>query len=144
MGLGFHEPGPKGVYIVNLDEETRLEFRSLGAPEFCDLEVSSEELEVILAPLDRNAFARVTLTGEDGVPLEELKARFSMYPNLQWHDRRSSFADPWRRAGEESLEGIYFRLLREKLEKASEEDLEIIQLAASLSDRILTAGEVTL
>ena len=144
MGLGFHEPGPKGVYIVTLDEETRIEFHSLGAPEFYDREISVEELYPLLAGTDKQAFLKITLTGENATPLEEVKERFASYPNIHWIDRRSGFADPWRRAGEESLEGLYFRLLREKLEKASEEDREIIRLAAKLSDRILTAEEVVL
>lgn len=144
MGLGFQEPGPKGAYIVNLDEEAGIDFHPLGAPCFYDLETPAEELAALPVSLEENAFARITLTGDEETPLEILKERFRAYPNIQWRDRRRPAADPWRRVGEESLEGLYFRLLREKLENASPEDRELIELAARLSDRILEHQEVAL
>lgn len=144
MGLGFHEPGPKGVYIVTLEREVRAEFRSLGAPEFFEETCEPEELELLLAGREKDAFLKLTLTGADETPLDILRQRFRTYPHIFWNDRREAPRDPWRRVGEETLEGLYFKRLRQKLEEASPEDRELILLAARLSDRILTAEEVVL
>lgn len=144
MGRGFDESGSKGVYIVHLNEEAQLRFVSLDAPEFRTAELPDSELDGFLGSARKENFYRITLTGEMAQPLEEIMAAYAHLPNLEWIDLRYAPADPWARAGEESLEGIYFRLLREKLEKASGEEREIIELAAKLSGEILEHREVAL
>jgi len=62
------------------------------------------------------------------------------FPNLTLRDHREGLRNLWEAAGEDSLEGIYFRLLREKLE----EDGEIARLAAEISRKLLDGREVAL
>ena len=76
--------------------------------------------------------------------MERYQENWKAFPNIQWVDRRLPPPDPWSRIGEDTLEGVYFRLLREKLEHSGEEDREIIELAAKLSAGILEHREVAL
>ena len=144
MGLGFDEPGPKGVYIVELEENVRLRRVSLDGPEFYDLELNEAQLEIAPEGRDPRHFYRITVTGEGNTPLEGALERWKAFSCLQVTDRRMPAPDPWSRIGEDTLEGVYFRLLREKLDRADGEDREIIDLAAKLSAGILEGREVTL
>ena len=144
MGRGFDEPGPKGVYILELEEKIRLRFVSLDLPEFYDLEVRGGESENLPAGRNPEHFYRITLVGEGETHMERYQENWKAFPNIQWVDRRLPPPDPWSRIGEDTLEGVYFRLLREKLEHSGEEDREIIELAAKLSAGILEHREVAL
>jgi hypothetical protein len=86
----------------------------------------------------------VTLTGSSGEPVWRLKERYRGMPNLEFIDRREEKADLWDRAGEDTLEGTYFRLLREKMDRAELEEAEVFRLAAEISRRILDGKEVAL
>jgi DNA repair exonuclease SbcCD nuclease subunit len=146
MGRGYDETGEKGVYIVELGDQTEIRFVSLDTPRFYDLEVDTDTQspEDVLPATDNSSFFRVTLTGSGGEALEQLKARFGGRRNLEWIDRREAKQNPWDRIGEDTLEGNYFRLLREKMDQAEGEAAEQIALAAELSLKILMGKEVVL
>jgi hypothetical protein len=146
MGRGYDETGEKGVYIVELGDQTEIRFVSLDTPRFYDLEVDTDTKspEDVLPATDNSSFFRVTLTGSGGEALEQLKARFGGLRNLEWIDRREAKQNPWDRIGEDTLEGNYFRLLREKMDQAEGEAAEQIALAAELSLKILMGKEVVL
>ena len=85
-------------------------------------------------------FYRVTLTGCGQVDAAELKRKFSMFPNLELRDNTEEPLDIWGSAGEDTLEGVYFRLLKEQLK----EDPETVKLAAEISRKLLRGREVKL
>ena len=78
---------------------------------------------------------RITLTGSGNVDLEKLRRQFAGYPNLQLRSRMTS--DPWEDAGEDSLLGVYLRLLQQS-------DDPHAALAAELSRQLVMGEEVEL
>ena len=146
MGRGYDETREKGVYIVELEERAKLRFVPLDTPRFFDLEVDmgSQSPEDVLPPEDEKNFYRITLRGNLEESLVNLRQRHSAIANLEWIDLREEPVDLWENAGEDTLEGIYFRILREKLEKADAADAEQIRLAAEISRKILGGREVAL
>ena len=68
-----------------------------------------------------------------------MQKRFAAFPNLTFRDRTEAVPDLWSEAGEDTLTGVYFRMLRE----ISETDPRA-ELAAKISQRILSGGEVSL
>ena len=141
MGRGFDETGEKGVYLVDMDGTASIRFVSLDTPRFYDLEGNAGDLENILPPVESQDFFRLTVTGSGEHSLEDWKARL---PHLEIIDRRQKQEDLWSRAGEDTLEGVYFRLLRQKLEQADPAGMESVLLAAEISRKILDGGEVAL
>lgn len=151
MGRGFDELDAKGVLIVTLDDrgcETR--FLPLDTPRFFDLTCeagndTAASLSRLLPAVGSDDFYRVTVTGESE-PLDTglLERMFSRFPNLVLRDRTEPPMDIWANVGEDSLEGVYFGLLRQQLETADEDTREKILLAAKLSRRILENREVKL
>lgn len=152
MGRGFDETGPKGVYLVDLDGAgARAEFLPLGARTYYDLSLAAGEdpaaaLDLLPGEPGRDIY-RVTFTGEsqalDLPALEkELSPRFYA---LSLRDATRPKADLWRTAGDDSLEGRYFALLRQAAEGAGDEtQRRRLILAARLSRRILDGGEAEL
>ena len=142
MGRGFDETGEKGVLIVTLAESAQAEFIPLGLPQFHDLTVDVQgnavaALRNALPPVCTSDSYRVTLTGEaEEINLAALKNLFPHIPHLLMRDATQPPTDLWANAGEDSLEGIYFDLLRRQ-GKAGE-------LAAKISRRILNGQEVVL
>ena len=148
MGRGYDETGEKGCYIVDLDTKV-CRFVSLNAPGIFDLEVDTQEdaaasLDALLPPVQSNDFYRVTLTGSGEGSAEELKERFAHLPNLELRDQRTEKVDIWAAAGEDTLEGVYFRMLQQMLETADEKTAAQIRLAAEISRKLLDGREVTL
>ncbi len=151
MGRGFDELDAKGVLLVTLDDrgcDTR--FLPLNTPRFFDFvcEAGSNaavSLARLLPAAGSDDFYRITLTGESE-PLDTtlLEQEFSCFPNLTIRDRTEPPMDIWGNVGEDSLEGVYFGLLRHQLETADEDTREKILLAAKLSRRILENREVKL
>ena len=125
-------------------------FVSLGLPRFYDLSVpvdttAEASLEALLPPVGSPDFYRITLTGtSDPIDLSALMQRFSRFPNLILRDRTQLPADIWCRAGEDSLEGMYFKLLQDSLDGLGEEEQRIVRLAAKISRQILDGQEVAL
>ena len=141
MGRGYDETGEKGVYIVDIDGEASIRFVPLDTPRFYDLEADTGELESILPPVESKDFYRVTLTGSGEGSVEAWKDRL---PHLEIIDRRHEQEDIWSRVGEDTLEGVYFRLLRQKLDQADPAGAERILQAAEISRKILSGREVAL
>lgn len=151
MGRGFDELGPKGVLVATLDDAgCRAEFVALDTPRFyeltCDVSGGAEETLTRLLPAAQTQdFYRVILTGEWDTPdLDKLEKLFPHIPNLILRDRTEPPLDLWAGVGEDTLEGTYFRLLKEQLEGADEKTREQILLAARISRRILENREVKL
>ncbi len=151
MGRGYDEQGEKGVSIVTVDEDgATARFIPLDTPRFYDWEVSATDdpataLSRVLPPVGNGDFYRITLTGEsEPLDLDALAAAFSRFPNLLLRDRTVPPLDLWASAGEDTLEGVYFRMLQEAMEGQDEETCDWIRLAATISKQILEGREVTL
>ena len=148
MGRGWDETGEKGVCIVTLDQEAQVQTKSLYLPRFFDLEAevndnAAEAVEALLPAVPGEDFYRITLTGNGPVDLEALKTEFSEYPNLELRDRTEPPVEVWADADQDSLEGIYFGMLRKAMED-SPENARRIQLAAEISRKLLCGREVKL
>ena len=89
-------------------------------------------------------FYRITLTGTGEEELPALRRKLERFPNLELIDRREKTVDFWENAGEDTLEGTFFRLLQEKMENADPESARCIALAAEISARLLQGREVEL
>ena len=146
MGRGYDEQGEKGYYIITLDQTAEARFVPLDTPRFYDLEVAAEQpLSGILPPVATDDFYRITLTGAAQKPdLEALRERFSHLPNLELRDKTVPPTDVWGSAGEDTFEGIFFKLLQEALETADEAEQSRIRLAARISRQLLDGQEVSL
>ena len=68
-----------------------------------------------------------------------LRRRFGRFPNLYLRDRTESMPDLWEGEGEDTLTGVYFRMLHEM---AGEDPRA--ELAAKISRKLLADGEVIL
>jgi len=120
MGRGWDETGEKGICIVTIDETAKVQTRSLNLPRFFDLtaEVDGnalEAVEAVLPAVSGEDFYRVTLTGSGNVDLEELQKEFADFPNLELRDRTEPPVEVWADADKDSLEGIYFGMLRKAM-----------------------------
>ncbi len=151
MGRGFDEQGEKGVQIVTLEsKEASARFVPLGVPRFYDSEVPAGEdaaaaLDTVLPPVGNSDFYRITFTGESApLDMDGLYRQFSRFSNLELRDRTEPPLDLWATAGEDTLEGVYFRMLQKQLETADAKTREQILLAAKLSRQILDNREVKL
>jgi len=148
MGRGWDETGEKGVCIVTIDEGAKVQTKSLNLPRFFDLEAevdgdAVEAVESVLPAAPGDDFYRITLTGSGNVDLEELQKEFSDFPNLELRDRTEPPVEVWADADKDSLEGIYFGMLRKAMEN-SPENARRIQLAAEISRKLLSGREVKL
>ena len=141
MGRGNDETGEKGVYLVTVANSVRAEFIPMDTPRFYDLESEvfsdpAEAVRAVLPPVESDDFYRVTLTGECE-PFDLASLQFPQFPNLELRDRTAPPADLWGCIGEDSLEGVYFKILHDM-------DSDTALLAAKISRRILDGREVAL
>lgn len=148
MGRGNDETGEKGVLLVTLDKTVQIQFLSLDTPRFFDKEAEvlstpEEAVRAVLPPVGNQDFYRVTLTGECE-PFNLAALSFPQFPNLQLRDRTVPPADLWDCIGEDSLEGVYFKMLHDAMEGQDEETVDALTLAAKISRRILDGREVAL
>lgn len=152
MGRGFHECGSKGALVVTLDDAgPEVQFVDLGLGQFRELTVTvgQDPAGDILRALGENTGdlgCRITLTGQrepvDTDKLHEtLKDRFFV---LELSDETQPPVDLWASAGEDTLEGLFFGLLRQAMELSGEEEKQTLTLAARLSRRLLDGQEVKL
>ena len=147
MGRGYDECGEKGALLVTLEETAQCRFLPLALPTFHNLTISVENnphraLEAILPPAATEDYFRITLTGEWELPsTEALKQHFAQYCHLELVDRTTPPVDLWSHTGDDTLEGIYFRLLQQRL-KDDPQQADRIRLAAKLSRAILDGQEV--
>ena len=150
MGRGYDEPDMKGALLVHLDEGVTAQFLPLNTPRFYDVTTDVGEdalaaVEALLPPVATEDFYRVTLTGyASAIDLNTIAAKMSHVPNLELRDRTLPEIDLWSAIGEDSLEGVYFRILHEGLQTDSEKLQQHLKLAAKISRQILDGQEVLL
>ncbi len=148
MGRGWDETGEKGVCIVTLGDSVALQAVSLDLPRFQELDTQvgpdpAQSVEALLPGLGGRDFYRISLTGWGKVNLEALKERFRGYANLELRDQTEDPDTLWEGAGEDTLEGVYFRMLKNAMEE-DPDNAARIQQAAEISRQILRGKEVTL
>ncbi len=149
MGRGFDECGEKGVLLVTLEDTAEVRFIPLDTPRFHDLTAAVEgdpaaALESLLPPSATGDYFRVTLTGEcTAVDTDALKQAFSRYAHLELNDKTTPPVDLWAAAGADTMEGIFFQMLRELLDDDPRQ-ADRVRLAARISRKILDGQEVTL
>ena len=148
MGRGWDETGEKGVYLATLEERATLRWIPLGLPQFHDLQAevrtdALSALEALLPPAQSPDLFRVTLTGYGAVDAQRLKSHFSHLALLELRDETRKRPETWACAGEDSLRGVYFDLLR-RLAEESPERRELADLAGELSAALLDGEEVRL
>ena len=148
MGRGWDETGDKGVCIVTLRDQAQVKAVSLDLPRFLELEadVGSDALTALEAVLPAGGsrdFLRVTLTGCGEIDMQMLYRELAAYPHLELRDKTEPPVELWANSGEDTLEGVYFRMLRQSALEDPENE-EIIRLAAEISRKILQGREVTL
>ena len=146
MGHGFDETGTKGALIVTLDQEVEAEFAPLPGVRFFDLKAGpGESLASKLPAKGSDDFFRVTLVGQTEPPdLETLRGMFPQFPNLILRDRTKPAVDLWANAGEDSLQGTFFGILRDARQGQNEETVRTLELAAKIARQILLGQEVEL
>ena len=150
MGRGFDELEEKGVLLVTVGDVTEARFVPLDTPRFYELEAAVETTAQAavadqLPAVGNEDFYRVTLTGECDTPnLEALAAAFARFPNLELRDKTQPPADLWGCVGNDSLEGVYFKMLKEAMAAEDADSAHIALLAAKISRKILDGGEVVL
>lgn len=145
MGRGFDDEAPNGALVVTLEETARAEFIRLDTPGFYDLNCTPGELPRVLPASQSRDFYRVTLTGQCPKPdLAALAQEYAHLPNLELRDRTTPETELWSSVGEDSLEGVYFRILRDAMEGADPDTCRALTLAARISRQILDGQEVKL
>ena len=146
MGRGFDETGSKGVLSVTLEpDHGDLRFVPLEGPRFYDETAHPRDLGKLLPALGNRDHYRVTLVGEsEPLDLKALQKEYARFPNLTLRDQTVPPLDLWACAGRDTLEGIYFGLLKDALEGADPEQTRQILLAAKLSRQLLEGQEVQL
>lgn len=150
MGRGFDETGIKGALVVTLGDTAQAEFCPISGIRFYDLKVRAgkDPLGAVRSRLPAQGsgdFYRVDLVGEAEPPdLERIRAQLGAFPNLILRDRTRPPMELWANADEDSLEGAFFRILRDARQGQDEETVQTLELAAKLSRQILLGQEVEL
>ena len=149
QGKGWDETGEKGAILVDLEEETSLQAVSFSGPRFhdLDLELENDPMDALKRTLPGGEtldFYRITLKGTGTPDLQELQAAFPWVPHLQLRDRTVPPIDLWTGAGEDTLEGTFFGMLRSAAMEAEGREREQILLAAKIARRLLEGREVKL
>lgn len=150
MGRGFDETGEKGALEVVFDaEKVTTEFIPLGAGkyEICEVEAGEDPLAAASAALPLQAprdVYRVIFKGESEAPdLDAIyKALAPRFFDLQLRDRTVPPVDLWKAASEDTLKGVYLRMLKEKYDAAPEEARPAIAFAARTGLAIMEQREV--
>ena len=148
MGRGWDETGDKGVCIVTLEDEAKVQAVSLDTVHFYDLEADVgadpvSALESLLPPQGSRDFYRIALTGNADVDLKSVYREFPDFPNLTLLDKTEPPVDLWENSDSDTLEGMYFQLLYRAMEEQPENARQIL-LAAEISRKLLDGREVTL
>ena len=148
MGRGWDELGPKGCLLVSIDETVQVSPCALDLPAFyvekAEMKDGGLDLEEILPPAGSQDFYRITLEGYGSPNLSELYRKYSAFPNLELRDHTVDPNKLWEDAGEDSLRGSFFALLRETAENGDEKQQKTAFLAAEISKKLLEGREVQL
>ena len=147
MGRGWDECGEKGVLIAELADTASIRALSLDTVRFEDLtlDIGTDAAAAVAAalPAAKHHFYRITLTGTGEADIPTLKRQFSAYPNLEFRDRTQPPLDLWADAGADTLEGTFFRFLKEGMEN-NPQHADLFRQAAEISRKLLEGREVTL
>lgn len=150
MGRGFDETGEKGALEVcvtpNGCETTFVPMRA-GTYAVVTVQAGSDPLAAAAAVLPADTqqdIYRVIFTGEcDSLDLSAISDALSpRFFGLELQDRTVPPLDLWHDAGEDTLKGVYLRLLKEKYDSASEEDRAMIAFAARTGLALMEHREV--
>jgi DNA repair exonuclease SbcCD nuclease subunit len=150
MGHGFDELGIKGVILAELSDSVKASFIPLDTPRFYDESVEAgdsgaDAVASLLPATPSEDFYRVTLTGYSSpIDLERVKNEFPHIPNLTLLDQTLPELNLWESVEEDSLEGVYFGLLKANSESESDVISRRAKLAARVSRQILDGQEVRL
>ncbi len=150
MGRGFDETGGKGVCIAELDETAEVRFVPIDGPRFLEYTVPAlgdpaEAVAAILPPEGSRDHIRVRLTGEIAAGAADgLALRFAGWPNLTILDETTVLGGLWDGAEEDTLSGIFFRILRDGAREADPDTAKQLELAARIGRKILEGREVEL
>lgn len=150
MGKDFGETGVKGVLLVTLEDSVQAQLIPLDTPRFFDEKIdvgenAAEAVAAILPAAQTQNFYRITLTGySPKLDVAAIKAQFPHVPNLELRDQTLPEVDLWQGAGDDTLEGMFFRILRDGMDTDSQTLQNRIKLAARISRQILDGQEVTL
>lgn len=139
MGRGYDEAGEKGVLIVTLEDDVQTRFIPLGLPCFYDLQCAADQLDEVLPAVGSDDYYRITLIGESQpLDLDGLYAKYKRFEHLELRDRTVPAKDIWSNAEADSLEGAFFRILRQY------EDEAVRERAARIARQLLDGQEVAL
>lgn len=148
MGRGWDECGEKGVLILEIHDEINLRTVCLDTVRFeeisVDIGTDPEAAVAAVLPAGGEAhFYRITLTGTGLADLPALQRRFASYENLEFRDRTQPPLDLWADAGADTLEGTFFRFLKEGMD-LNPQHADLFRQAAEISRKLLDGREVTL
>lgn len=135
-GRGFDECGEKGVLIVDVAPgKVKAEFVPTATRRYERVSVDAGELDSFRLPDDgRDNIYEVTVTGETERKPDLAALRRALEGRafaLRLRDKSRLRRDVWERAGEDSLRGVFLRMLREKYDSArSDAEREQITNAA--------------
>ena len=138
------------MVIAELGDTVSARFVPLETVRFFEYRVESRSdpmtaLESVLPPGGSRDHFRVFLTGEaEPDDVRRLRDRLGDYPNLTVMDETVPSGDVWEDAGEDSLCGLFFGILRSAAADADPETARKLELAAKISRRILQKREVEL
>lgn len=139
MGRGYDESDVKGVLIVTLEDMAQAKFVPLGLPCFYDLQTTVDGLADVLPAAGNADYYRITLTGEsEPLDLVQLRKQYARFSNLELQDATVLPLDIWGIAVEDSLEGTFFRILRQHGDEVLRER------AARIARQLLDGQEVEL
>ena len=149
MGRGFDETGPKGVYLITIDDAgPQAQFIPLSGRRYETLQVrvGDDPLSAIMAALPADTqdhIYRIFLTGPS--PSLDLNSLYevlsSRFFSLQLRDQTIPIRDVWAHAGEDNLKGLFLQELSQAI--ASDPKIrDIATLAAQLTLAIMEHREV--
>ena len=150
MGKGFDETGIKGVCIAEIEDSVSVRFLAVEGPRFYDYTVPAladpaEAVGVLLPPQGSRDHIRVRLTGETAAGATVgLALGFADWPNLTILDETTVPGNVWDRAGEDTLTGLFFRILRDGAKESDPDTAATLELAARIGRKILEGREVEL
>lgn len=131
QGRGFDETGDKGALLVDVTAgDVHAQFCPLPGSRYRVLSAPVTDRAPAQALLDalgadcKEDYCRVTFTGESqGLDLAPLRALGEpLCRALELRDETVMSRDLWLRAGEETLTGLFLREMKEKLERAPDDE----------------------
>lgn len=143
LARAWPEIRQEGVAVVHLERPGSVLRQSLGFPMLYDTSISTQfdleqSIRTILGDTPGEGIFRFNITGEGPVDTGALLAKFPEVP-MELVDRTRPPLDIWEGAGEDSLRGLYFRLLQQKAETD-----DTAALAAEISQKLLAGWGVEL